>query len=78
MACLAPNAGMLRRSIRIVSAMYCRDAKVRLFASAGKCPAPTAPWPLCIWHPYVRTHFGNRYTDSITAAEVATLDQSLH
>jgi mono/diheme cytochrome c family protein len=27
---------------------------------------------------YVRTHFGNRYTDSITAAEVATLDQSLH
>jgi mono/diheme cytochrome c family protein len=27
---------------------------------------------------YVRTHFGNRYTDSVTAAEVATLDQSLH
>ena len=27
---------------------------------------------------YVRTHFGNRYTDSITAAEVAALDQSLH
>jgi len=27
---------------------------------------------------YVRTHFGNRYTDSITAAEVATLDQTLH
>jgi len=27
---------------------------------------------------YVRTHFGNRYTDSITAAEVATLDQSVH
>jgi mono/diheme cytochrome c family protein len=26
---------------------------------------------------YVRTHFGNRYTDSITAAEVETLDQSL-
>lgn len=26
---------------------------------------------------YVRTHFGNRYTDSITAAEVAALDQSL-
>ena len=25
---------------------------------------------------YVRTHFGNRYTDSITAAEVAALDQS--
>jgi mono/diheme cytochrome c family protein len=27
---------------------------------------------------YVRTHFGNHYTDSITAAEVAALDQSLH
>ena len=27
---------------------------------------------------YVRTHFGNRYTDSITAAEVAALDQSAH
>jgi mono/diheme cytochrome c family protein len=27
---------------------------------------------------YVRTHFGNRYTDSITAAEVAALDQTLH
>jgi mono/diheme cytochrome c family protein len=27
---------------------------------------------------YIRTHFGNRYTDSITAAEVAALDQSLH
>jgi mono/diheme cytochrome c family protein len=26
---------------------------------------------------YVRTHFGNRYTDSITAAEVTQLDQSL-
>jgi mono/diheme cytochrome c family protein len=26
---------------------------------------------------YVRTHFGNRYTDSITAAEVAALDRSL-
>jgi mono/diheme cytochrome c family protein len=26
---------------------------------------------------YVRTHFGNRYTDSITATEVATLDQSV-
>lgn len=26
---------------------------------------------------YVRMHFGNRYTDSITAAEVAALDQSL-
>jgi mono/diheme cytochrome c family protein len=26
---------------------------------------------------YVRTHFGNRYTDSITAAEIAALDQSL-
>jgi mono/diheme cytochrome c family protein len=25
---------------------------------------------------YVRTHFGNRYTDSITAAEVAALDRS--
>jgi mono/diheme cytochrome c family protein len=25
---------------------------------------------------YVRTHFGNRYTDPITAAEVASLDQS--
>jgi mono/diheme cytochrome c family protein len=24
---------------------------------------------------YVRTHFGNRYTDSITAVEVAALDQ---
>ena len=24
---------------------------------------------------YVRSHFGNRYTDSITAAEVAALDQ---
>jgi len=27
---------------------------------------------------YVRTHFGNRYTDSITAAEVAALDRSLN
>jgi mono/diheme cytochrome c family protein len=27
---------------------------------------------------YVRTHFGNRYKDSITAAEVAALDQSAH
>jgi mono/diheme cytochrome c family protein len=27
---------------------------------------------------YVRTHFGNRYTDSITAAEVAALDQRSH
>jgi mono/diheme cytochrome c family protein len=27
---------------------------------------------------YVRTHFGNRYTDSITAAEVVALDRSLH
>ena len=27
---------------------------------------------------YVRTHFGNRYADSITAAEVAALDQTLH
>ena len=26
---------------------------------------------------YVRTHFGNRYTDSITAAEIAALDKSL-
>jgi mono/diheme cytochrome c family protein len=26
---------------------------------------------------YVRTHFGNRYADSITAAEVAALDQTL-
>ena len=26
---------------------------------------------------YVRTHFGNRYTDSITATEVAALDQSV-
>jgi mono/diheme cytochrome c family protein len=26
---------------------------------------------------YVRTHFGNRYTDSITAAEVAALDRTL-
>jgi mono/diheme cytochrome c family protein len=26
---------------------------------------------------YVRTHFGNRYKDSITATEVAALDQSL-
>ena len=26
---------------------------------------------------YVRTHFGNRYSDSITAAEVAALDRSL-
>jgi mono/diheme cytochrome c family protein len=25
---------------------------------------------------YVRTHFGNRYTDPITAAEVAALEQS--
>jgi mono/diheme cytochrome c family protein len=25
---------------------------------------------------YVRTHFGNRYTDSISAAEVAALDRS--
>jgi len=30
------NAGMLRRPARMVSAMYCRDAKVRLLASAGK------------------------------------------
>jgi mono/diheme cytochrome c family protein len=27
---------------------------------------------------YVRTHFGNRYKDSITADEVATLDRSLN
>jgi len=27
---------------------------------------------------YVRTHFGNRYKDSITAAEVAALDQRAH
>ena len=27
---------------------------------------------------YVRTHFGNRYTDSITAAEVAALDRSVN
>jgi mono/diheme cytochrome c family protein len=27
---------------------------------------------------YVRTHFGNRYKDSITAAEVAALDQAPH
>ena len=27
---------------------------------------------------YVRTHFGNRYSDSITAAEVAALDGSSH
>ena len=27
---------------------------------------------------YVRTHFGNRYKDSITAAEVAALDRSVH
>jgi mono/diheme cytochrome c family protein len=27
---------------------------------------------------YVRSHFGNRYTDLITAAEVAALDQSAH
>jgi mono/diheme cytochrome c family protein len=27
---------------------------------------------------YVRTHFGNRYTDSMTAAEVAALDRTLH
>jgi mono/diheme cytochrome c family protein len=27
---------------------------------------------------YVRTHFGNRYTDSITAAEVAALDGGSH
>jgi mono/diheme cytochrome c family protein len=26
---------------------------------------------------YVRSHFGNRYTDTITAAEVATLDRTL-
>jgi mono/diheme cytochrome c family protein len=26
---------------------------------------------------YVRTHFGNRYKDSITATEVASLDQNL-
>ncbi len=26
---------------------------------------------------YVRTHFGNRYTDSITATEVVALEQSL-
>jgi mono/diheme cytochrome c family protein len=25
---------------------------------------------------YIRTHFGNRYIDSITASEVAALDQS--
>ena len=27
---------------------------------------------------YVRAHFGNRYTDLITAAEVRALDQSVH
>jgi mono/diheme cytochrome c family protein len=27
---------------------------------------------------YVRTHFGNRYTDSITAAEIAALDRTVH
>jgi mono/diheme cytochrome c family protein len=27
---------------------------------------------------YIRTHFGNRYSDSITAAEVAALDRSAH
>ena len=27
---------------------------------------------------YVRSHFGNQYTDLITAAEVRALDQSLH
>jgi mono/diheme cytochrome c family protein len=27
---------------------------------------------------YVRTHFGNRYADSITAGEVAALDRSLN
>jgi mono/diheme cytochrome c family protein len=27
---------------------------------------------------YVRTHFGNQYTDSISSAEVTALDQSLH
>ena len=27
---------------------------------------------------YVRTNFGNRYKDSITAAEVAALDKTLH
>jgi mono/diheme cytochrome c family protein len=27
---------------------------------------------------YVRTNFGNRYTDPITAAEVGTLDRSTH
>jgi len=27
---------------------------------------------------YVRTNFGNRYSDAITAAEVAALDKSLH
>jgi mono/diheme cytochrome c family protein len=27
---------------------------------------------------YVRTHFGNRYPDPITAAEVAALDQGAH
>ena len=27
---------------------------------------------------YVRTHFGNHYKDSISAAEVAALDQGAH
>ena len=27
---------------------------------------------------YVRTHFGNQYTDSITASEVVALDQTAH
>jgi mono/diheme cytochrome c family protein len=27
---------------------------------------------------YVRSNFGNHYKDSITAAEVSALDQSLH
>jgi mono/diheme cytochrome c family protein len=27
---------------------------------------------------YVRTHFGNHYTDPITAAEIRALDQSAH
>lgn len=27
---------------------------------------------------YVRTHFGNRYSDPMTAAEVKSLDQGLH
>jgi mono/diheme cytochrome c family protein len=27
---------------------------------------------------YVRTHFGNHYTDPISAGEVKSLDQGLH